>query len=107
MSLIKELTDLSINLRDEMEKSHNDQLASKLVNLQMMVMSLINENEALKKQLDISQNIDYDGVHQTYFTLKNDDKKVRYCAICYGYEGKLVPIYQDGCLICQTRKIGQ
>ena len=42
-----------------------------------------------------------------YITIKGDPngENTKYCAICFGYEGKFIPLYDDRtCIICLNRK---
>lgn len=41
-----------------------------------------------------------------YITIKDDPNgnNIKYCAICFGYEGKLVPLmFGERCIICTKR----
>lgn len=39
-----------------------------------------------------------------YITIKDDPNgDIKYCAICFSYEGKLVPLYNNMCCICAKR----
>ena len=40
-----------------------------------------------------------------YATLEEDPngESIKYCGICFGYEGKLIPLFNEQCLICQQR----
>lgn len=40
-----------------------------------------------------------------YLKIDNDPngENIKYCVICFGYEGKLVPMFCNSCIICSKR----
>ena len=82
-SLIKDLLNVA-------EKISNDELYSKLIDIKKQVNELDEENQRLNKLLDIRDKISYDEGAQS-FTL-SDTPNVHFCSVCYGHNGKLIPM---------------
>ena len=57
MSIAKEIADLCINLRNEARQNKQFELADKVFAIQDKINELLEENEVLRKQLDISSKI--------------------------------------------------
>ena len=62
------------------------------------------ENQRLKKQLDIREKMIYDEDAQS-FTLP-DNSDVHYCSVCYAHDGKMIPMANNTergylCRICE------
>ena len=72
-----------------------------------MVLDL---NEAFEKFISFSKQnkvvIHQEAGKVPYITINDDPNgdDIRYCATCFGYEGKFIPLYkQYYCNICKTR----
>lgn len=63
-------------------------LSSQALDLQDEINKLKEENEALKKNKDLDEKIIRHS--QPYITLSDDKKDIKYCAICWGNEQKLI-----------------
>ncbi len=101
------------------QKADNVELYRQLLDLSAQALDLQAENAKLKAALsecqktkDIENDIEYhktvlvDSYHTEYpyITLKSDEEKIRYCAICWGKDHKLIPLYDElNCMICHTR----
>ena len=66
-------------------------------------------NKAFDKAMDLYRSKKAE-IHQDdgypYITIPDDPsgKNIKYCAICFGYEGKLIPLFDgETCLICHKR----
>lgn len=109
MSIVKELSDLCINLRNEARQNKQYDLADKIYLIQDKVKELENENEKLHKQLDIQNKIKYDEDPRSFIL---DNKDIHYCSVCYGQNGKLIPMSDLGndklrCRICEEIWMGK
>ncbi|WP_455533015.1 hypothetical protein [Roseburia inulinivorans] len=61
-------------------------------------------DSAIKLYKDHNATIHQDDEHFPYVTLKDDPNgNIKYCAVCFGYEGKLVPLCRNKCLVCSAR----
>ena len=87
VSLIKDIPSAEIRM----------ELQQKILDVQSQALELQAENEKLKKRIEELQDskeleakIDWhaDG----YFTLKDDDKGIKYCGTCWGNNKKLIPM---------------
>ena len=87
-------------------------LESQALDMQSEIAELRRENEKLKKQLDEREDVCYhitkrvDELHREYpyITLKSDSKNIRYCAVCWGKDRKLIPLYDElNCIVCRQR----
>lgn len=80
-------------------------LGAQALDMQSEIMRLQEENAKLKGDLYRQQNIErHDGI---YITLKDDDKKIPYCASCYGKDGKLTQMFDFSaqryqCPVCKV-----
>mgnify|MGYP006906763556 CR=1 FL=1 len=62
-------------------------------------------NSAIKIYNDKKITIHQEGKEFPYITIKDDPSgNIKYCAVCFGYEGKLVPLYNEICVICAKRR---
>lgn len=110
MSLVKEIADLCIALRDEAKKEKNLDLVEKAINIEVKVKELSDENDELRKQLDITSKIKYDDNSASFILINNPN--VHYCSTCYGQNNKLIPmiVTTDGkykCRICEEIWMGK
>lgn len=101
------------------QKADNVELYRQLLDLSAQALDLQAENAKLRTELsefqkekELEDDIEYhktmpvDTYHTEYpyITLKSDDEKIRYCAICWGKDHKLIPLYNKlNCMICRTR----
>ena len=88
-------------------------LGAQALDMQSEISRLRAENEELSKEKSQRDDIVY---HQSkpvddllrehpYITLKSDPEGIRYCAVCWGKDKKLIPLYDElNCLICRERK---
>ena len=86
VSLIKDIPNAEIRM----------ELQQKILDVQSQALELQAENEKLKKkieELEDNKEIEakIDPHKDGYFTLKDDDKGVRYCGSCWGDRKKLIP----------------
>lgn len=85
-------------------------LSSQALDMQAEISRLKEENDELKKQQELIDDI---VNHNTlsaksidkeypYITLASDKEKIRYCAICWGKKHKLIPLYDNyNCIVCR------
>lgn len=85
-------------------------LSAQALDMQAEIASLREENANLKKGKDLESDIEFHKVVETetmdrdypYITLKSDENKIRYCAICWGKNHKLIPLYNElNCIVCR------
>ncbi len=92
-------------------KQYNDlELNQQIIDLTQQALDLINENvrltqenEELKKANDLENRIlrhqtEYvDDLHieHPYITLADDEQNIRYCALCWGRDKKLIQLYDE------------
>ena len=102
------------------QKADNIELYKQLLNLgaqaldmQAEIARLREENAELMKERDIESRIlrhtpikvDALTYEYPYITLSNDESQIRYCAICWGRERKLIQLYDDlNCKECGIRE---
>ncbi len=91
------------------------------VKYQQEISVLLDENRALKEEnIDLKKAQDLEEcveIHQKPFiTFSNDKEKIRYCAICWGNNRKMIPLYvlddkssnkRHFCNLCQNRFISE
>ena len=66
-------------------------LSAQALDMQAEIAALKEENAALKREKEYP-----------YITLASDDKKIRYCGICWGKNRKLIPLYNElNCIVCR------
>lgn len=104
MSMVMDIYSLIRDLMTEAEKVKNDKLYSSLIDIKKQVNELDEENQRLKKQIDIREKMIYDEDAQS-FTLP-DNPDVHYCSVCYAYNGKMIPMLNNKerglqCRICE------
>ena len=103
MSVVTDIYSLIRDLLTEAEKAKNDTLYSKLIDIKKQVNTLDEENQTLKKQLEIKENMVYSDDAKS-FTLPSNPN-IHYCSTCYGYNGKLIPMTNSDrgllCRICE------
>ena len=84
-------------------------MGEQALDMQEEIRKLKEENAELKKAKNTEDNIvhhkskevDNLNIEYPYITLKNDEQEIRYCAICWGREHKLIPLYDElNCLNC-------
>lgn len=88
-------------------------LSAQALDLQSEIAELRTENADLKKELKENQDIIHHQTQQVdelnreypYITLKSDPTSIRYCAVCWGRDKKLIPLYDElNCVVCMERK---
>ena len=88
-------------------------LSAQALDLQSEIAELRTENADLRKELKERQDIIHhqtqqgDKLHREYpyITLKSDPACIRYCAVCWGRDKKLIPLYDElNCVVCLERK---
>lgn len=84
------------------------ELSAQALDMQNKIISLNSENEELKKQKDIENNIERHT--EPYITLKNDTQQILYCSHCYDSERKLIQVKQwdygeFNCIHCENKGI--
>ncbi len=76
------------------------ELGSQALEMQDEIRKLKEENAELKKTHDIEERVV--NCPEGYIILKGDSSRIKYCAVCWGYEKKLIPlideIYCERCL---------
>ena len=103
MSVVMDIYSLICDLIDEAEKNKNDKIVSELISIKKQVSEMDEERQELKKQLDVRNKMVYadDAIS---FTLP-ENSSIHYCAVCYGYNGRLIPMSYVGdklqCRICE------
>lgn len=99
--MVKDLYSLVRDLIDEAKKQKNLEFVEKLIDIKLAVSDLQDENDSLKKKLDIVVQVERhdDG---NYITLKNDELKIRYCSTCWGKDAKLIQTAKEtgNCPVC-------
>lgn len=84
-------------------------LGAQALDMQSEISRLRAENEDLRKEKSQRDDIVYHQNKQVdellcehpYITLKSDAEGIRYCAICWGRDKKLIPLYDElNCLVC-------
>lgn len=72
-------------------KQYNDlELNQQIIDLTQQALDLINENEELKKSNDLESRIIRHP--ENFITLKDESEDIRYCAVCWGNEHKLIQL---------------
>lgn len=104
MSVVMDIYSLIKDLMTEAEKVSNDKLYSSLIDIKKQVNELDEENQRLRKRLDIKDKMMYDEGDQS-FTL-SDNPDVHYCSVCYAHDGKMIPMSNSKergflCRICE------
>ena len=104
MSAVMDIYNLIKDLMDEAEKNRNNELYSSLIDIKKQVNELDEENQELKKKLDIRDKIQYDEGAQSFILTDNPD--IHYCAVCYGHDGKMIPMTNNKdrgfvCRVCE------
>lgn len=88
-------------------------LSAQALDLQSEIAELRTENADLKKEINMQQDIIHHKTQQVdtltreypYVTLNSDPTCIRYCAICWGRDKKLIPLYDElNCVVCMERK---
>ena len=88
-------------------------LGAQALDMQSEIANLRAENEQLRKARTLEDDIVHHPSKQVddltrehpYVTLKSDPDCIRYCAVCWGKEKKLIPLYDElNCLICLERR---
>jgi thymidine phosphorylase len=67
-------------------------LCEQALEMQNKIACLQNENDNLKKELKIKDDIERQDNFNLFITLKNDNKKIKYCSHCWDAERKLIQI---------------
>lgn len=106
MSTIMDIYTLVKDLIHEARSAKNEELVSKLIDIKSVINDLVDENKQLAEKLRIKDNMVY-SEDCRYFTLP-DKPNIHYCSVCYGYEGKLIPMDKHEnryhCRICWERE---
>lgn len=108
------------NLANIVQKSDNSELYRQIIDLEAMALDmqdkiakLREDNSELRKAKDIENKIvrhpliKDNGMHDgyPYITLSDDEQNIRYCAVCWGRENKLIQLYSiDVCMECAIKK---
>lgn len=89
--MVMDLYSLVRDLIDEAKKQKNLELVDKLIDLKLAVSELQDENDSLKKQMEVIDQVERhkDG---NYITLKDDSLKIRYCSTCWGKDKTLIQL---------------
>lgn len=96
IDLYKKLLDLSkeaLDMQDQISK------------LQAEIIQLKNAKE-LEERVEYHKLEDVDELHTEYpyVTLKNDPLRIRYCAVCWGKDGKLIQLKDElNCICCNMK----
>ena len=77
------------------QKADNIELYRQLLDLSAQALDLQEENRRLKEEIaDLRKGKDLESkiirYKQTYLTLQDDDKMLKYCAVCWDSERKLI-----------------
>ena len=90
-------------------------LGAQALDMQEEIAKLKVENKRLQEEINSEKDIishktemvdEYHYEHP-YITLASDKQSIRYCAVCWGLEKKLIPLYDElNCLICNNRHKG-
>lgn len=101
MGEIMDIYKLIRDLIEEAKEHKNLKLVDDLIEIKLKVSELEEENRELRNNANLKKSIvrHSDG---TYITLKDDPQHIRYCAICWGRENKLIQLHDIGCIICET-----
>lgn len=104
MSIVKDVSDLCIELRNEARQNKQFELADKLCSIQDKLKELSEENDELRRQLSIKEKIKYDESDQTF--ILTDNPRIHFCSVCYGHSGTLIPVSDLGdgkyrCRVCE------
>ena len=86
MSVVMDIYGLIRDLMTEAEKVKDDKLYSSLIDIKKQVNELDEENQRLKKQLDIREKMTYDEGAQSFILPDNPD--IHYCSVCYAHRKK-------------------
>ena len=93
MSLYDSLKDIAHALKEEKHRELYEQLidlGAQALELQHEIHRITAENEELKKQKQIENQIIRHK--ELYLTLRYDNERILYCARCWDYEKKLVQV---------------
>ncbi len=104
MSVVMDIYGLIKDLMKKAENAKDDKLISSLIDIKKQVNELDDENQQLRRLLDIRDKMIYDEDAQS-FTL-SDKPDVHYCSVCYGHDGKMIPMANNKeggylCRICE------
>lgn len=107
MSAVTDIYKLIKDLIDEAKEQKNIELVEKLIDIKLTVTDLKDENELLKKKLEINESIERHA-EGNYITLKNDSLNIKYCSTCWGKDNKLIQlmdetestVYPNNCPVC-------
>lgn len=103
MGEIIDIYNLIRDLIDEAHKQKNAELVDKLIDIKRIVNDLEDENKELKKALKLKGEVERhnDG---PYITIKDDPLKIRYCAVCWGRDDKMIQLAPNNyCNECFSR----
>ena len=78
-------------------------LGAQALDMQAEITRLREENAELKKDRDLerrivrhkSENVDDSTMEYPYITLADDKQNIRYCALCWGRDKKLIQLYDE------------
>jgi len=77
-------------------------LGAQALEMQDEIRKLKEENAELKKRNDLESRIIRHK--DSFLTLRGDNEEIEYCPICWGYEGKLIQVYDSFCERCLERR---
>ena len=99
--MVTDLYNMIPDLIDEAKNQKNLELVDKLIDLKLAVSKLQDENEFLKKKMEMIDQVERHD-NGNYITLKNDALKIRYCSTCWGKESKLIQTAKEtgNCPVC-------
>lgn len=89
--MIMDLYSLVRDLIEEAREQKNLSLVEKLIDIKLAISELQDENETLKKKLELQDEI-VRHTEENYITLKNDGLHIKYCSTCWGNEQKLIQL---------------
>ena len=92
--MVMDIATLLINLIDEAKKQKNLELVDKLIDIKLALCELQDENNALRKELELQDSIirHKDG---NYITLSSDPQEIKYCSTCWGKNHTLIQINDE------------
>ena len=93
--MIMDLYSLVRDLINEAKEQKNLSLVEKLIDIKIAISELHDENEELKRKLELKDEI-VRHIEGNYITLKNDELQIMYCSTCWGNDQKLIQLCEKG-----------